>query len=247
MAFIRDYANMAGDGFFRKLRKRLKPPRFIRKFQPGKFALQAAQFIPGPLGTVASMYPYAAGDPRPSAARRGKGGPKPKPGKKAKAVVPHPAARKKEPKRKGAGRGTRSKSKAKGKGVDWSGIGGAIGGALPGIIDVVGGIGRGEMPVPGQGGVIDDDGSGAALEDLIRRQHGLPAIHGHRGFGHHRKMNFANVKALRRASRRAEGFQRLVQSVYRGFPALRPHTPARAHHSRGHKRGCRCVACRGRR
>lgn len=62
------------------------------------------------------------------------------------------------------------------------------------------------------------------------------------GFGGgHRKMNPANVKAIRRATRRLDGFEKLVKRV---MPHLLTKHRTGASHPRAHKRGCRCVVCK---
>jgi hypothetical protein len=79
----------------------------------------------------------------------------------------------------------------------------------------------------------------------------LPGIAGamraHGFGGHRRSMNPANVKALRRSLRRVEGFETLVKRIEKAYPRLRRHSSAGGGGGRrGHKSGCRCVACRGR-
>lgn len=66
-----------------------------------------------------------------------------------------------------------------------------------------------------------------------------------RGFGGRRRsMNPANVHALKRGLRRLEGFEKLVKRIERQYPRIKRavgHAPSGA---RGHKAGCRCVACK---
>lgn len=78
-------------------------------------------------------------------------------------------------------------------------------------------------------------------------------VRGLKGFqmgGHHKRINPANVKALRRGIRRLEGFEKLVKSVRKAAGGLRGVVMAPAHGSRGyrpargHRAGCRCVACK---
>ncbi len=64
------------------------------------------------------------------------------------------------------------------------------------------------------------------------------------GGGFRRKRNFANVRALRRAIGRLEGFERIVKSVEKAYPRIRRAT----HHysAGGHRAGCRCAVCKRR-
>jgi hypothetical protein len=59
-----------------------------------------------------------------------------------------------------------------------------------------------------------------------------------------RRMNVANVKALRRAIRRLAGFEHLAKSIYSLLRGVAP-TPKRKASRRGHGAGCGCPSCRG--
>lgn len=256
MAFIRSYSQRGqlaaamelGDpGIFKKLKKRLRVPKAIRKFQPGKaiakLAPIAAGFIPGvgplaalaaiaqrfqlPLETVQQLAEFSAdqGDPWTSS-----GWDYGDPGKKA-------------PKRKRAAAGTKTKAKNKGKGgkkpgrrpsgsrqgIDWAKLGEAAAGSIP----IAGGVASEVLRQinearAGAGGGLDLGAASATLGGGMR----LPR--GARGFGGGRRhMNPTNVKALRRSIRRVEGFRHLVKRVEKSFPAIRTHRPCSSPAKRG--------------
>lgn len=87
--------------------------------------------------------------------------------------------------------------------------------------------------VPGHALVATPDGGAALVPHGVK--HRMPTIVHRRVDAWMRRpgthMHFGNVKALRRAARRAEGFTRMYHQVTRAFPALRPahhHAPPRA-------------------
>lgn len=223
---------MSGDpgrrrGFFRHA---FKAPRFIRKFQPGRFAAPLARLgaglLPGggALMTAADLAGFT-GDPGP---RRGKSA-----------------------KRKSAGAGTRHKAanKRKARAAKGGGIGaalskldyGKLGEAAVGAIPFIGagaqelaaqlraGGGTSEAldaSLPGMSQVITPSGDLGLVPHGTK--HRMPTLVHRRIDSWMRRpgraMNFANVKALRKGVRRIEGFERIVKSVHRAYPRL-----ARAH------------------
>lgn len=152
-------------------------------------------------------------------------GPRPVPKRKQAAAGPKAkASRKRVVRAKRAARGRQGAPKAPGKKSRAGGLAGSI---LSGL----GKFGVGALKdVPGLGG-------------------GLRAFEGAapgRAFGGARRtMNVANVKALRRGIRRLEGFKNLVKRVDKLLPpSARMGGGGARRSARGHKAGCKCVACR---
>ena len=112
-------------------------------------------------------------------------------------------------------------------------LGKKIGGALSSFDpSVLGDLGR----IAGKSGLL---GKG-------RRMTEFGIVPGGMGAGRRRRINPTNVKALKRAARRFEGFEKVVKTVRKSIGGAARAAGAGAARSgrRGHKRGCRCVACR---
>jgi hypothetical protein len=233
MAFIREYglASDMGDPFSFRIPKRVRKMRLGRSLKGlARLALPAAAaFVPGGPAALgfARAFGLDVGDP--SSRRKSAGaGPKAKAAKKAKKRG-HPLKAKKP-------------SHGKGKGVDWNKIAESATSLLPVGADLA-------KTAMEQFGVTHGDDEEAALQAQLGGIAGTagglhPSVRHALGMGHRRRsMNPANVKALRRSIRRLEGFERVVKSVYRAFPRLKPHTQSARG---GHRAGCGCVACRKR-
>jgi len=243
MAFIREYAEASGDPFSLRM-----PKRYRNRFKgAGRIFTQAAHLVPGlgPAVDFARGYGLMAGDPGKGAKRKSAGaGPKHKAAKKAK---------NRADKARGVHKPSGSaKRRGKGTPIDWVALGNAAAGAIP----VVGGVAQEvlrqvEAQHPADVGVATGtfDPSGAPAVPSVGASHA--AVKRALGLGgHHRRMNPANVKALRRGVRRLEGFGKLVKSVVKAYPSLKGvigmHTGSHTRHTGGHKAGCRCVACQHR-
>lgn len=230
MAFIREYMNQ-GDPFS------LRIPRRVRKWRPGRtlkgMLPLAAQFVPGAGAALGFARGFGLDIGDPSGRRKNAGaGPKAKAAKKA-AKRGHPAKMK--------------KPSHGGKHIDWN----AIGNAATSLLPVGGELAKTVMQ---QAGITHDpadaeDAMTSALQSGMVQGTAMPlhpAVRKALGLHHRRRsMNPANTKALRRSIRRVEGFERLVKSVYRAFPRLKPHAGGHGGaRMRGHKSGCGCVGCR---
>lgn len=252
MAFIRQYAEAAGDPF------RFRVPKRFRKFQPGRalgrvarMALPiAASFIPG-AGTAlgfARSYGMDVGDaPHPGHRRKmAMAGPKAKAQKKsvrrqAKLSGAALAAHNRAQGRRGLGanllRGLAGASAMSDKVV------GFVGSHMPGPMGAA--YNAATAAAGGQGGAYDaafDEAVGAGATPAQAHGHALR----HAGLGRKRHaMNPSNVHALRRSMRRLDGFAKLVKRVTPWLLAGKrsSHGGAVAHR-KGHKPGCGCVACR---
>lgn len=245
MGFIREYAE-AGDPF------RFRIPRAIRRMTPGRalrglahVAAPFAGFIPGGAQAMDFARSFGvAGDPGP---RRKQAAAGPKAKAKTKAVHRaqkqlHGAAAAAH-----AAKGRRPKGKKKGgtfhaPHVDWTALGQGAAHAASAAHDFIHGghdnaaafdaAARGAADMAG----VPDFGAPIGIA-------GSHAPRGAHGFGHRRTMNPANVKALRRAGRRVEGFEKLVRRVAPHL--LTAHsTQRRARTHKGHKSGCGCFACK---
>lgn len=244
MAFIRNYMDQAGDPF------RLRLPKKLRKMKVGKSlgklakgALRVgASFIPGgsiaqqlidgtstpqeAVQQVVEQYPdYESllqfarsygyeGDPKPAPSRR----------KAAAAGPAAKAAKKKEVRntRHAAATGAAPKKPSgpdKRRNKGGSNLGSQAGNILLGAA----------KDVPFLGGALNASG--------------FKFGGGGGGGGGRRSINPANVKALKRGLRRVEAFEKMVKRVEKAYPRMKRatgHAPAH----RGHKAGCKCVACR---
>ena len=161
------------------------------------------------------------------------------------------------------------RGKGGGIGAALGGIGQAIGGldygkiaeAAVQSVPIVGGVAgsiAGQLGLGADAPQVPDIGGGA----LVPTAGGMLALHGRHARTPHlahrhvdawmvkgsRTLNPLNVKALRRAGRRFEGFSRVVKQAAKHTPGLKwslgMHSSSHHHRSQGHKRGCRCVACR---
>lgn len=156
-------------------------------------------------------------------------GPRPAPKRKSAAAGPRAkASRKRVVRTRRAARGGQGAPKGPGKknrGID------------------MGAVGRGALDLGLQfvpGGKFAKAGAQAALGMLGGAMGGRAAG----GGGGRRSMNVANVKALRKALRRFEGFKKLVKRVDKMLPTGAKLHTSRPSHSGGHKRGCKCATCR---
>jgi hypothetical protein len=231
MAFIREYAANSGDPF------KLRLPRAIRKFQPGKaLARVGARLVPvaGLIpGVGALLSPFLQ---RVTAAAQRVGISPDEVLDFARSYgldVGDPGAPKPANKRRGAGAGTKAKAakkeNARVKREITSG------------------------PRPTLAGMPSAGGKAAKLLDLFSQAAGgastiaglIPKGSKAGAFGgRHRRLNPANVKALNRSLRRVEGFEKLAHRVMGHKLFRRVRGSARQVMRAGHKPGCRCVACR---
>lgn len=259
MAFIRQFADESGDPF------RFRLPRAIRKFQPGRaikrFAPIAAALIPG-AGAALDMargFGLNAGDDLLSGdayadpletlmagdARRGAKRSKPKASAHTAASHAHAhAAAKSKGKKK-----THHLKHAVAHAGAAINAGASFAEQHPGISSLIE-KSLGGIPI-----------AGGALEELAHQAQGVgglstvpnmsilshPGARAH-GFGHHRKTNPLNLRALNRASRRLEGFEKVVRRVMPKLFSGHGHSHARRSGKKlkGHKHGCACVGCRAR-
>lgn len=263
MGFIREYAALSGDPFsFRmpkKLRKKLKLPKAIRKFQPGRalksIASIAAPMIPG----VGSALGFARAY-----------GMAPEEMQQPVAVEPEEVYAVPEPeyqedplqrllellgigdpggkvaRRKTAAAGPRTKAKAKAT---------KRAKRAAGVTPIAGG---GKLTKPSQrgskpGGVDWSQAREAMGRELVKGNV-VGAIASRLGLGQgrggalglggkRRSMNPTNVRALRRSIRRLEGFQKVVKRVEKMLPRSARHVVGSAP-ARRHKSGCKCATCR---
>lgn len=235
MAFIREYAELSGDPFSFRIPKRL------RKLKVGRaLAGVAGHLIPGVGAAVdfARGYGLMAGDPKRKSAAKG-------PKAKAQAKAVHRA-------KKASGQHVSGHAKRRGKG-------GLTGGAVLDIIKQHGGeairgateLGKAVLtrgPISAAGGMIGGEFDPPPGVVPIALPGGRVA-HMRVAGGHRRTINAANVKALRRAGRRFEAFAKLVKTAAKHTPGLKyslgmHHGGGHARGRRGHKPGCKCVACR---
>jgi len=254
VAFIRDYSArsaMAGDPGLGKFFKRaFKPPKALRKFQPGKALARIgrvvapfASFVPGVGGILGRLMPAVQ---RVAAATgideavlqealqarleamgvdlsaEGDPGNPPKPATKRKRAASGPKAKQAARTTKKAERRSRGKPTPKSPGQA----------VTPGGVDL--------------DAALDELMKGGSVGSVIfagrtgqRTKAKAPGL----GFGRRRRINPANVKPLRRAIRRVEGFQKLVKSVERAYPRLRGSRSHSQSRGRGHRAGCRCAIC----
>jgi hypothetical protein len=128
-------------------------------------------------------------------------------------------------------------------------IPGGPGGEAPEVPPDIGGPGAASS-VPGHSLAMGPDGSVGLVPHGVK--HRMPTLV-HRRVESWirrpgRRVNPANVHALRRGIRRIGAFQNLVATVERAYPRMR----ASSHHARagrsarGHKPGCGCFACKRR-
>lgn len=272
MAFIREYAlaDEYGDPFLRGFGRRLK--RIGRgAFRAGRGAFKLARRgvslagripipLPGPIGLAqraAAMleagdeYNELDGFSRTYGDEWGDPGRRTPKRKQAGAGPKTKAARKREvrkERRRGPGRVERGLRRT---GEFLGGIGSQL---LPGA------LGAAAQLLPG-------GSREAAQDDLERLAAGLPPmgpgpagggppmrgarVHqarytkdGRLTYRKRPSMQATNTRALRRSLRRIEGFQQVVKRVYKAMPALRPGGRTGGMGKRGHKAGCRCVACK---
>lgn len=264
MAFIREYSQ-AGDPFRFRLPKRFKPPRFIRKFQPGRAALRAARmgvgFVPG-VGGIADQLLPPMGDPDSRGGfARGYGMIQGDPGrhvpkrKGASAGPRHKAAKKAERRQeKAAGMKRGISSRKHGPSLGQR-VKGALGGAI-GMIPIAGGLLQGAGLLPGDANQLAaEDPTGGLLQEAVNAGKLAPGhaaaamkrVHGV-GAGGRRRTNPANVKALNRSLHRIEGFEKLAHRVmgHKLFKRVRGSLSSGTTHRsvRGHKSGCGCAVCK---
>jgi hypothetical protein len=262
MAFIREYAAMSGDPFRFRLPKFLKPPKALRKFQPGKALGKLASFVGKNIGTLASFVPvmgpalgkvfdramsvaasipggqdqllsfarsygYDTGDPRDSWGNDWSGDPgAPKPARKRKQAAAGPKVK---AARKANARAAKGPGVLKRIGKGTGAAVGAIAQNFPGLLEAFNAAG-------GAGEALGHAAAGAIP--------GLPRLPGARGFGGHRRtMNPLNLKALRRSTRRLEGFEKVVKRV---APHLLTRGRIASGHRTRHKSGCTCAVCKRR-
>jgi hypothetical protein len=232
MAFIREYADASGDPFtFRR-------PKWVKRFKPGRSlgrvargVMHAVPFVGGAMD-FARGYGLEQGDPAGSKRKSAGAGPKHKAARKAE----HRAAMH-APKLKGH-------QKRRGKGgfhLDLHQVARTAAGYLP----VAGGLAQSALDAAHQHDVESAAASGGdlfggatlgAMPAHVRHDMGMG--------GHRKKRNFANVRALRHALGRVEGFERIVKSIEKAYPRLKRGATHHAAKHRGHKAGCKCVACR---
>ena len=246
MAFIRDYGRMSGDPFRLRIPKRWRKAKWGKGFAKiARVASPLASFVPG-LGQAVDFargYGLMEGDPVSKVSKHGSAAMGPQHKAKMKAQKRHERATGQHipghVKRRGGGN-SNSKGHAKRGRIDWSKVSDTI----------HTGVQIGSRYLPGPSGATKEPGgfSDDQLNDIIRSGGGVPAhvkrALGMHGGGHSRRMNPANVKALRRGIRRVEGFQKLAKSVFKAFPAMKHGAGMAPAHRGGHKAGCRCVACK---
>lgn len=267
MAFIREYAEASGDPFrFRlpkKLRRAFTPPRFVRKFQPGRAAAGlariaaplAAAALPGVGGLAAGIASQYLGDAGDMGFARAygieAGDPIKLPKRKTAASGPKIKASKKAAHRAAKGHGINLGALAKG------GLGVLQQAAsIPALQQFLPQAIQQGLAVPGADEAAAAAGGPTGVFDFGASA--LPTIHG----GRHtrinprtglpmrrRSMNVTNVKALRRSMRRVEGFGQLARRILPqlGFHVSSHSQAPRGRRSRGrglgHRAGCRCVVC----
>jgi hypothetical protein len=256
MAFIREFKQSAGDPFkFRLPKWGPGIRRAIKKFQPGKFlaknlgtvvsfvpvlgphlgklfdrAMKLAENIPGgqeQLTSFARGYGFEVGDAwdmgdpgisstrAPKAARR----PRPVRGHEQASASPIQKAKNRRARTPALDFDTRPAM----AGMPGGGNIATILSGLKGAFDAAGGV-------KGVAGIVAGGGRGP------RSARGM-------GGGGRRRINPANVHALRRSLRRVDSFAKLAKKV---MPHLFRHArgaPA-AGRGRGHKAGCGCAVCR---
>lgn len=179
----------------------------------------------------------------------------PKPSKLAKAGAPpstHAAAKKQNRVQKRTGTADKRSGADKRRGKGSVGVKGGAGKVAGQVIGSIAQAAPDLIAAARGGGIfgMQEKGGKYSPADLARITGRHPSAF---GMGHsRRRINPANVKALRRGIRRLEGFEKLVKSVRKAAGGLRGVVMAPAHgarsysRARGHKAGCRCVACKGR-
>lgn len=249
MAFIREYMAQSGDPFS------LRVPRKLRKLKVGRALGRVAKiglgFIPG-LGPVASSllgglmakYPQVPPDLWEGFARSygldmgDPGAPAPHPSRR-KAATSGPKAKAAMKAEKRGASATRAHTKPASKGHPPQGsttgrrsIAGAIGAGTDALRELNAfGVKAGDLEkIIGGGKAIFGPGSAGGPQGTA----GM--------FGHRRRINPGNVKALNRSLRRVEGFEKLVKRVMGHKLFKRVRGPI-AHRS-GHRAGCKCATCR---
>lgn len=260
MAFIREFGALSGDPFSlrlpKKLRGRLKLPKAIRKFQPGKalgkLASIAAPMIPG-VGQALSFARGYGVDPMTMAA------PAPEPevfmDEGPAYVEDDPLQRLLEllgigdpggaPKRKRAAAGP--KAKAQVKATKRATATAHTAGPKPKLVKP---SQKGSKP----GGIDWTQARDRMNEELLRGNLtgaiaarlgvGARKALGIGGGGHRRRINPLNPKALRRSARRLEGFQKEVKRIEKLLPRAARHGMHGGAPARRHKAGCRCATCK---
>ncbi len=272
MAFIREYA-MAGDPFRFRLPKRLRraftPPKFIRKFQPGRAAASLARYaaplaaaaLPGVGGIAAGLASQYLGDPNDQWARAygymaGDPGPK-TPKRKAAAAGPkHKAARKATARsKKGGGLSALLGGAGKFLGAHGKQIAqvAAAGGSIlqPELAPLLLGGAAALPDAPEEPTGVVDFGAGAppftAAAPRMPGQKKLKWSAKHGKFVQVRRTNPANVHALRRAMSRMHSCNDLAHRTIRELSSFgsssRPHRGSSRRRGLGHRSGCRCVVC----
>jgi hypothetical protein len=263
MAFIRSYSQRAmaqdmGDpgrrkrgGFFKRA---FKPPRALRKFQPGRAAMRLApsllSFVPIPgmsglMGRLSAIgQKYGISGEQVASFAQSRGIDLSSMGDAPDWDIGDPGAR--TPKRKRAASGGKAKSQSKKERK----------------ASRTGTIGKGRKPSGAKRGI--DFGKIAAattsllpvgrdLADTLASELNVPGFgvgKAPKGFGGgHRRINPANVKAINRSLRRIEGFEKLAHRVmgHKLFKRVRGGIASgHSHRSvrQGHKSGCGCVVCR---
>lgn len=244
----------AGDPF------RFRLPKFIRKFQPGKFIKKAipmaASFIPGVGGLVASGAERLLGGT--TSAREPEPAPEmyapPAPPPRRYAMRPLPAFDPDEDEEFESppeppwmqflraygfdvgdpGRAPKSKRKSAGAGPR------AKAKAKKNKRRA-----KLKMVPPGtQPGLSLDPAELAARFAGYATKGGAKLLKGMGAGGARRRINPTNVKALRRGVRRLEAFERIVKSVHKAYPRLARATSSSSSRRRSHRSGCKCFACR---
>lgn len=273
MAFIRNYAARdMGDPFSLRIPKKLRKLKVGRAL--GKVARAGLSLVPGIGGIASSLLPPEAqaaqaeaamlppaGEPEWDDENPGAGFTyiKPPPGHPAWSFarsygwdMGDPGVR--VPKRKQAAAGPKAKAARKAEKraakaaapargmVKATSARGKKAGAFGGML---GAFGASALEAARQTGKIARGGPGSIMSQAFNFSMPGSGATGARGAGVHRRaMNPTNVKALRRSLRRLEGFEKLVKRIEKQYPRLkRPAGAARAV-PRGHKSGCRCVACK---
>lgn len=234
MPTVRDYVNMyrsggMGDPFSLRIPKKLRKMKVGRAL--GRFATSALSFVPG-LGAVLSPLAqklvnigakYGVDQDTMLGFARSYG-----------LDVGDPGP---QPKRKTAGAGPKAKAAKKAQ-KRATPVKSAKKGGVPNI-----GLPNIEIP-PGMMQEI-----AKAAGNLVPGGPKAIGISSHPGFGRggRRSMNPTNVKAIRRAVRRLEGFGRVIKSVRKAARGLKGEVLGTHHQvarTGGHRAGCRCAICK---